>query len=457
MSDSQAYEELTVTSDGVTVVKRFEEDEFPVPAIAFEFTSDRDEEVHIVLRDTVPEDIEVEDLGFHPEYGSEHWVIDDDNTIAFERDLDAGESYTTVYGIRATGSDDVEQFLTEPRFDEVDPPLEGEDDVTEDVIPESDDDVVKEAIAGDGEIPGLEDEDDEETAEDEDVETLDLKDPNNPDSETAPTQATTEDDTDDESGSETESETETETDSQTESESDTDTTIETTVDVDGDSLVASLATEIRQQNVSAEDVKLLRRAFEIAAQDGGTTAAQIQQIQTDVADLRAYTNALEEFLDENGTAQQLVEDFENQISDFESQLSGLQSTLEENSEQLEAVSSDVDEFSDEMKSLSREIEGVSSEIDDVTEKVDSIDERVDSVTDDVDSLSGDVDDVSGQVDSMDDQFEDLDDAIDNLESQIEELEEDITDGEVAERVETIEGEIEDLQTWQDQIKETFGG
>ena len=161
MSDSQAYEEVNVASDGVTVTKRFEEDEFPVPAIAFEFKSDRNEGVTVRLTDTVPDDIEVEDLGFHPEYGSEYWTIDDD-VITFERDLDANSSYTTVYGIRATGSDDVQQFLAEPTLESVEPPLP-DDTEHEDVIPESGDDVVKEAIAGDGEIPGLEEEDDRTT------------------------------------------------------------------------------------------------------------------------------------------------------------------------------------------------------------------------------------------------------------------------------------------------------
>ena len=451
MSDSQAYEELTVTSNGVSVVKRFEEDEFPVPAIAFEFASGRDEEVHIVLRDTVPDDIEVEDLGFHPEYGSEHWVIDDDNTIAFERDLGPEESYTTVYGIRATGSDDVEQFLTEPTFDKVDPPLDGEDDIAEDVIPESDDDVVKEAIAGDGEIPGLEDEEGGEEGTDEDVETLDLKDPNNPGA-AAAQQAATEDDegTDEDTGEDTDEE-------ETESDGDSEQTTETTVDVDGDSLTASLATEIRQQNVSAEDVKLLRRAFEIAGQDGGTTTAQIEQIQADVSSLRAYTSALEEFLDENGTAQEIIEDFENQVDTFEDQLSTLQSSLDENSEQLETVTSEVEGFSGEISSISEEMDAVSTEIEDMTDKIESIDGRVDSVTDEMDALSGDVDDVSGQVDSMDEQFDDVTNTIDDLESEIASLEEDITDGEVAERVDDIEEDIDDLRTWQDQIKQTFGG
>jgi hypothetical protein len=95
MSDSQQYEKVSVSSDGVTVDKRFEEDEFPVPAIAFELQSARSQTVTVTLVDRVPEGVAVEDLGFHPEYGSEYWTIDEDQ-ITFERELEAGTEYTTV-------------------------------------------------------------------------------------------------------------------------------------------------------------------------------------------------------------------------------------------------------------------------------------------------------------------------------------------------------------------------
>ncbi len=77
MSNSQAYDEVTVAADGVTVTKRFEADEFPVPAIAFNLTSRRSVPVTVRLVDTVPDDVAVEDLGFHPEYGSDYWVDND--------------------------------------------------------------------------------------------------------------------------------------------------------------------------------------------------------------------------------------------------------------------------------------------------------------------------------------------------------------------------------------------
>lgn len=446
MSDSQAYEEITVTSDGVTVVKRFEEDEFPVPAIAFEFTSERDEEVSVRLSDTVPDGIEVEDLGFHPEYGSEFWMIDDD-TITFERDLDAGASYTTVYGIRATGSDDVEQFLTEPTLEEVDPPLPEEEKDEEDIIPESGDDVVKDAISGEGEIPGLEDEGDEEEGGEGDDVTLDLKDPNEPESEQTAAQTADGEsetgDSDGDGGGET-------------------STAE--VSVEGSSVVAAMAAEIRQQNVSADDVKLLRRAFEIAGEDGGTTAAKLQQIQTDIADLRAYTSAMEEFLEDNGTAEQMLGEFESQLDEFESQLDSLQSEFQSTTSELDEMSSEVDSLGEEVSSVSEEVQTFADDIDSIDEEVtsvssevDSVSEEVDTLGEEVDSMSEEVDSVSGDVDSMDDEIDQLSSAIDSVEGEIDELQDQVTNGDVAERLDDIESEINDLQEWQDQIKSTFGG
>ncbi len=417
MSDSQAYEEVTVSSDGVTVVKRFEEEEFPVPAIAFEFESSRDESVTVTMSDTVPEGIEVEDLGFHPEYGSEFWTIDDD-TITFERELEAEGSYTTVYGIRATGSDDVKQFLTEPTIESVDPPLPEEEKADpEDVIPESDDDVVKDAIAGDGEIPGLEEEEDGEAEDEEDVATLELNDPN--DSGAAASEGG-EQTAEGEGG-------------------------EATLSVDGESLTAALAAEIRQKNVSGEDLKLLRRALDVAAQEdgGGSDRARIAQVQDDIADLRAYTSALEEFLDENGTGDELIEDFEQQLNSFDDRLEAVQSELESNSQNVSDMGSEIEEMSET--------------VDTVDAEVDSLGEEVETVSDTVDSVEGEVDTVSSELGEMETTVDELDSSIDDIEQSVSELEDQVSDEDVAGRVEEIEQEIEELQTWQEQIQQTFGG
>jgi methyl-accepting chemotaxis protein len=440
MSDSQAYEEVTVISHGVTVVKRFEEDEFPVPAIAFEFESERDEEVMVSLVDRVPDGVAVEDLGFHPEYGSEYWTIDDDE-ITFERDFAAGSEYTSVYGIRATGTDDVEQFLTRPEIAEVDPPLEGEaaaetpaDDGGDDVIPESDDDVVRDVISGDAEgVPGL---DNQERETDEEIETLDLKDPNQEGAEGAETEAVdaAEDGEADDDAADDESEA---------AAGDAEEPADVSVDLSDGSLVTALASELRENNVSAEDVKLLRQAFEIAGQEGGSVVARLERVQSDVANLRAYTDAIEEFLDENGTAEQVIGSFESDLDEIQSVLDDLDSRVDGNLDRVEDVSS--------------EVAGLEEGVTTVEETVETMESEMTEVSDAVDDVSGEVSSVHNEVDGVSTSIEDLEESVDDVESELDELREEVSDEDVLARIEDVEDEITDLREWQDQIKSTFGG
>ncbi|MFB6309082.1 MAG: hypothetical protein ABEH35_07110 [Haloarculaceae archaeon] len=396
MSDSQAYEEITVSSDGVTVTKRFEADEFPVPAIAFNVESERKEPVTVQLIDDVPEGVAVEDLGFHPEYGSEYWTIEEDE-IAFEREIEPASEYTTVYGIRATGTDNVEQFLTEPALESVAPPLDGDVDA---LVSDSSD-AVKDVIAGDSDsVPGLDDE------QDDDIGTLDLKDPNDEGTQTASA------DTADASA-----------DAGTDSESDTDEG-PADVEVSGDSLVNALANELRENEVSADDVKLLRRAFELASQESGSVVARVEKLQSDVDEVLAYTEALEEFLDENGTGNQMIEEF----------------------------SAELETFDDELDELRADLDGVQTTTADNSEQLDSVEGEISDMEARFDEIEGEIDDVRDEIGDGE-----LADRIDSLEDEIDDLREDVSDTDVEERFDEIHEEIEELKEWREQLSSVIGG
>lgn len=376
MSNTQAYEAVTVSEEGVTVVKQFEADEFPVPAIAFRIQSERIEPVTVTLRDDVPADVAVEDLGFHPEYGSEHWTIDNDE-ITFERELDADSEYTTVYGIRATGTDDVEKFLTEPEIESVDPPLEDEGDLVDDASS----DVVRDVIAGDSDsVPGLEDTDDEE------IETLNLADPN---------------------GSE-------EADADTDSADDEDAVGQ----VQPGSVAKTLAAEIRQDAVDDAALRVLKQELDLGGgdTDGSAVDARIQHLQSEMSDLAAYTSALEEFLEENGQGEELIEEFQGRLDEFQG-----------------------------------ELDGVRSEIDSMSSDVESVEETVSSNAQTVSELDGDVDSIEGTVESLDDEVDGLREEVEAMSEQLGE------DGDLADRLESVESEIEELNEWREQLSSVIGG
>jgi len=389
MSDSQAYEEITVASDGITVTKRFEADEFPVPAIAFNVQSKRTEAVSLRLVDSVPDDVAVEDLGFHPEYGSEFWDIND-NEITFEKEVEPEADYTTVYGIRATGTDDVEKFLTEPRIENIDPPLdEDEADLVGD-----DGNAVKDVIAGNSDsVPGLEDDGGE------DIETLNLKDPNSDGVEAADGEAAVDGDGDGDAV--------------------------TDADVETGTVIAAMADEIRQNNVSASDVKLLKRALDAVSDDtdtaGGVNSARLQRIQGDIADLRAYTDAIEEFLEENGTGDEMIAEFSNRLDSFDTQLDRFEGEL--------------DEFEDEVGSAKSAAQAASEGLDELGGEVGSLGDELDDVEETVDAIGND---------------------IDGLDAEIEDVREELGEGEIDERLSGLEEQIAELQEWRDQLSSVIG-
>ncbi|MFW6017885.1 MAG: hypothetical protein ACOCPX_03620 [Halapricum sp.] len=411
MSDSQTYDPVTVSSDGVTVAKRFEADEFPVPAIAFRIESRRSEPVTITLADTVPEDVAVEDLGFHPEYGSEHWTIDDQR-ITFEREIDADSEYTTVYGIRSTGTDDVEKFLTEPIIERVDPPLEDDGDV----LDESSSDIVKDVIAGESDsVPGLDDDGDEE------IETLDLKDPNAPDTETA--DAGEGDAGAGDSGP------------------------------DQSNVTTTLLAEIHHEAVDDDVVRALRQELALDGASGGSgaTDARIQHLQNEVSDLAAYTEALEEFLTENGTGDQLIEDFRDRLTSFEDELDRIQRLTMDNDEEIDQVRSQVDAVSERVSGIDETVESVAGTVDEVDGAVDTLDSQVGSIDEEVDSLGED-------VDGMDDHLSTLEESVDSLRTDIEDIDSRVSDvGDVGDRIDDIETEIADLKQWREQLSSVIGG
>jgi hypothetical protein len=118
MSDADP-EAVTVSADGITVRKTVDTEQFQTLAVVVELASERDDLARVQLVDHVPPAVPMEDVGFHPEYGSEHWSVEGE-AVAFERDFEPGETYTTIYGIRDYPTAEVDALLGEPQLGLVD-------------------------------------------------------------------------------------------------------------------------------------------------------------------------------------------------------------------------------------------------------------------------------------------------------------------------------------------------
>jgi len=411
MSNADSEEvSVVVERGGITVEKSFEPDDFPVPAIAFVIHSDREEATDVRIVDDVPDDVPAQDIGFHPKYGADFWRVEDEQ-IVFEREFEAGEEYTTVYGLRAKDTDDIERFLTEPAIEGV----EGEESVS-DII--GDEDEAEEAEA----------EADEEAADEEPDTSIDLDDPLDADTEEAE-EDTDEEDTDTPSPAEAsaddlesaianvdEAEAE-ETAGESEAAVDESTAAQaehgngTAEAVAVDDVAATLAAEIRAGDVAEEDLETLNEALgpDIEAMSGeaelpGHVEAKLDKLQSDIDEVVAYTGALEEFLDDAGTADDLLA-MRERFDDVEGSLERLEGTVS-------AVESDVTAVDD---------------------RVDSIDDRVDSMAETTESLDGRISTIENDLATLrtdletmqDDLGEDLSDRVADVEAELAEMEDDI--------------------------------
>ncbi|MFC7226782.1 hypothetical protein N0B31_05150 [Salinirubellus salinus] len=410
---------VEVERDGVSVEKSFEPDDFPVPAIAFVVRSERDVAVKVRLSDEVPDDIEAEDIGFHPKYGADFWD-NADGKLVFEREFEPGEEYTTVYGLRAKDTEAVERFLGEPELEEVSPGLDEEPEDAGEVVSNvmnesdseaSDDDLEAAIAAADAEEGGA---DDLESA----IAAAEAGD-------SAPAVSTDDTATADPSSD--------------------------PVSVEVEDVTATLAEEMRDGSVSDGDIETLRDALGVG-EGSGSVEARISHLQTEISDLQAYTAALEEFLDENGEAQTLLAELQETVAEFDGRIQNLRDDVET----VAAATDSIDEMESELSDLGSRVQSLDDRLENVSQNVTEVESSVNSLTSEFDGLRNEVDAVSREVDEvrdempeedieeMDQHLESLDERIDGLESELD-------------RMEDLEAELDDLAQMRERMASVFGG
>jgi phage shock protein A len=434
MSDAESEEvSVVVERAGITVEKSFEPEDFPVPAIAFVIRSERDEPTDIRIVDSVPDDVPTQDIGFHPKYGADFWNVEDDQ-IVFEREFETGEEYTTVYGLRAKDTDDIDRFLTEPAIEGLDDAetvgdIIGEDAPEDESETDSEDDGIDETAADTGVSLDLDDPSESDTADEGDDAAADAT----GEAETTP-DPRAEASTDDLEAAVAEAETETEAGADDEA-ADTDANgadeIDVAVDeVEGataaegngtdeaaveavtpDDLAATLAAEIRAGEVDDEDLATLRDALGADLDDvepgvPGSVEARIEKLQSDVSEVAAYTDALEAFLDESGSAEELLA-VQDEVESMQGSIGNLEGSLE-------SVETRVDSVEATAEGAAEDVAALESAVDGLSESLSAVEAEVAGLRDDVDALE-------------DDLGEDLDDRVVELETQLDGMEDDIED------------------------------
>ncbi|WP_323676043.1 hypothetical protein [Halorubellus sp. PRR65] len=107
---------VAVTAGGVHVSKWLTETGSAVPIVKYEIRSVREDDARVALTDRVPDGLDLDDVGFHDEYRGEDWQHAGAHAIRFEAELPAGETVTTVYGVRQEAIEDPSTFLARPEL-----------------------------------------------------------------------------------------------------------------------------------------------------------------------------------------------------------------------------------------------------------------------------------------------------------------------------------------------------
>jgi archaellum component FlaC len=312
----------------------------------------------------LPGTIDTSAVGFHPEYGIDHWTVSDPSLV-FERAFDPAETYTTLFAVRdsSDAADDVlaatalsitatpvDADATEPQ-QAADTTASGPPDQSgqriEDVVGHSESQAVKDLISGKRET---------------------LLEPQSPDEGDGSTEQSAPPSTP-----------ATESDSASGGATDggaTTTPPETTCE-DGE----SAATDTSQQTESSTDPDVTTQPSE---------RQRIDHLQHRVSDLEAYTDALEELIDEHGTGESVLDDITTRI---------------------EALEDDVGRLSTEIDDLGDDVDTIEQKMEMIFETLTETNHAVDTLADDVSTLeatlSASLETVQSDLDSLHDDLEDL--------------------------------------------------
>ena len=505
---------VVVREKDVEVAKSYDGERFPVPAIVFSIRSGREDSIEVRLVDRVPEEVSMDDIGFHPDYGSEFWSVED-HTLMFDRELAPEEEIEAVYGLRGPDADKPDFFLGEPAVeirtgaetsgegggapldgtnesfvrsamsagngessegesggDERDDSGPGGDEsadgavaggtaVTED--PEPVDETAVDGTATDvtsDERTGAESDDGGTTTPTENVpmdedDTTDSErtdDPNATEANAAETAETTETDTTGVDSVPNGADRETEPDDAAAGgENGESATVEDT----GDTLAATLARELRAGRVDADDRETLRDV--LGPRD--SVSVRIDRLQSEVSEVAAYADALESFIDENGSGEQLVRRQTERVDALREDVETVTEETATNRADIETIDDDVGSVEGEVEAVESEIETVREAIADFEETMERTDERLETVEERVEGTDDRFEEIERRLDALDDRVgedeveeSDLDDLREDLETRTDERIADTEDS-----LQDVSADVEALESWRSQLSAVIGG
>lgn len=236
-----------------------------------------------------------------------------------------------------------------------------------------------------------------------------------------------------------------------------------------DELVDCLVEAIRNGQANDEQLDVLRTA--LTGDHPTPLRVKVDHLRSKVDDLEAYSDALEEFIAEDGTAEEILDEVRTELKETDAELSDLsdrvdsiEAELATAREERSAIEEKVDAVDEDVQDLdgrhSREITGVDAKVDRLETAIES--ER-EVIRDDIDELQARIDGMDAlreSVNAIESDVEDLESVhreVRELEESVEKLEaleEDVREiNQLSDRVEDLEGIPDDLKSLRYELEE----
>jgi uncharacterized protein YoxC len=167
-------------------------------------------------------------------------------------------------------------------------------------------------------------------------------------------------------------------------------------DASGDDLLACLVDELENRTLTSRERSVLVESLGVGKVN--TLDARLRRTQRTVEDLSAYEDALAEFIEHNGGAAQVIDELRTEIDELRGDVAAIEDELGETHEKVAALQSDMEATSDAVESVRGSVEelevdhedavaGLETELDELEDTVEDLSASHESA---IDSLESDV-------------------------------------------------------------------
>lgn len=364
---------VSVERQGIKITKMLDTNTFNQGlAVRFTIESTHNQPLNIRVLDQLPENFNINDVGFHPDYYQDRWDIHDNKFAVFNYTIEPDETIDTLYVTAGFDDFDMDEFREEPQIVEATPEKSTDEttndsredtnstdnDVNEDEETDPQDDSSwfggEEPPENTNEAETSEEKEDTEDNTDSSDDTPDEASPLNARTNSNPSsdEEETELKEDTSTGDTTESSVVGNSHTEPSENSKLQPQSELSQPDSTDSIAETLQSEIETGGLSDETLSVIASAVGEHLETEGAPEARLTHLESRVSELEAYTSALEEFLNESGTANTLADDVANMsesVETLENRLDNLEDSLDD--ESLDSLEDELAELHDDVETL----------------------------------------------------------------------------------------------------------